>query len=73
MPTNDELTFRFAHHPPRDNTTIEAHQKVRESFTALSHIVNDLLPEGREKACAITHLEEAAMWSNASIARNGDK
>jgi hypothetical protein len=30
------------------------------------------LPEGREKALAVTHLEEVMMWSNAAIARQAD-
>lgn len=28
------------------------------------------LPDGREKALAITKLEECSMWSKAAVARN---
>jgi hypothetical protein len=29
-----------------------------------------MLPDGREKALAFTHLEEVTMWANAAIARD---
>lgn len=31
----------------------------------------ELVPDGREKATAITKLEEFMMWANAGIARAG--
>ena len=35
----------------------------------LAHHFNDVLPDGREKAVALTKIEEAMFWANASIAR----
>jgi hypothetical protein len=32
-------------------------------------MLNELVPDSREKSLAITHLEEAVMWANAGIAR----
>jgi hypothetical protein len=69
--TDGDLRRRFKHHPPRDEKTIEHHQHVRSGCTELALCLNDLLPEGREKSLAITHLEEVMMWSNAAIARAG--
>lgn len=67
----EDLRSRFTYHPPKDNATIAAHATVRDSARALAELLNDLLPEGREKSLAITRLEEVVMWGNAAIARNG--
>lgn len=42
---------------------------VREQCRMLAHDLNDWLPEGREKALAITNLEQVMFWANAAIAR----
>ena len=39
---------------------------------ALASVLNDTLPEGREKSLAMTKLEEVMFWSNASIARQSE-
>ena len=36
----------------------------------LAYLIDDLCPKSREKSLAITKIEEAMMWANASIARN---
>lgn len=36
---------------------------------AFAEEMNQVLPEGREKALAFTALEEAMMWGNAAVAR----
>lgn len=71
--TDDELEKRFGYH--RDTPeTIEKHQDIRGNFLDLAKMLNELLPEllpeGREKSLAFTSLQEAAMWSNASVACN---
>lgn len=67
-----DLDNRFAYHPPKDDATREAHERVRTLCRALAEELNRMLPEGREKSLAVTHLEEVAMWSNAAIARRAD-
>lgn len=67
----DDIDNRFAYHAPRDEHTNEAHEFFRSECGRLAHAINDhpLVPEGREKSLAVTHLEEAMMWVNAAIAR----
>lgn len=64
-----ELAHRFEHHPPKDSITIDRHHKVRVAALALAVAIDELVPDGREKATALTKTEEAMMWANAGIAR----
>ena len=67
--TNDELRKRFGYHRANEQT-IPMHREIRSLFLDLAEELNDLLPEGREKSCALTALQEAAMWSHAAVACN---
>lgn len=67
--TND-ITRRFEHHPPKDAFAIRRHEDTRSETRELAKFYEATLPEGREKALALTKLEEALMWANASIARD---
>ena len=42
---------------------------MRESCDQLAAALDDLLPDGREKAVALTKVEEAMFWANAAVAR----
>jgi hypothetical protein len=69
---NEEITHRFAYHPPQNNTTVTAHETVRKRLGDLAQELDALLPDDRprEKTLTHTHLEEAMMWANAAIARS---
>jgi hypothetical protein len=69
MVSDDELTERFAHHPPSEQRIADAHQAIRENFLELAVKMNDWLPEGREKSVVFTKLEEAMFWANGAVAR----
>ena len=71
MDTKD-LENRFKFHPAKDEIIKLNHQEIRTSCLHLSQVIDKLVPEGREKALAITKLEEVMMWANAGIARNND-
>lgn len=68
MEVNDIRT-RFTYHPP-DAAKAAKHMSIRQACMNLAHNLNDLLPDGREKSLAVTHLEEVMMWANASLARS---
>ena len=70
MATTEELDRRFTYHPP-DEHTRDLHNEWRTHERWYADHINDL-PGGdtREKALALTALEEATFWVHAHIARN---
>lgn len=65
----EDIENRFAFHAALTDEKREAHTSVRQTCHALAKFLNEKLPEGREKALAITHLEEVMFWGNAALAR----
>lgn len=68
--TPSDIEHRFAFHAAATEEKRDEHTSVRQNCRALADFLNDKLPEGREKALAITHLEEVMFWGNAAIARS---
>jgi hypothetical protein len=64
---SDEIDHRFTYHAPTP-TRVVLHEDVRRDCRELAHVLNETLPEGREKSLALTHLQEVMMWANAAIA-----
>lgn len=64
-----DLDHRFAFHAATTEEKRMEHTSVRAGCAQLAARLNDLLPEGREKALAMTKLEEVMMWGNAALAR----
>lgn len=65
----DDLKRRFTYHPPVDDQPAR-YEALRAKALELAELVNELCPDSREKSLAVTSLEQAVMWANASIARN---
>jgi hypothetical protein len=67
-----DIEHRFAFHAASRQEKRDEHTSARQGCRQLADHLNDLLPEGREKALAITKLEEVMFWANAAIARSTD-
>ncbi|QFG08629.1 hypothetical protein PBI_VANISOA_48 [Mycobacterium phage Vanisoa] len=65
-----DITHRFAFHAATTAEKKAEHGTVRTTIADAAHELDALVPPGREKALAITKLEEAMFWANAAIARN---
>lgn len=65
------LAKRFRFYPAEDQVTRDKHETVRMVCSTAATALDGLCPDGREKSLAMTALEEAMMWANAAIARDG--
>ena len=63
-----EIESRFVAHKTYDIQNKKMENVRDECLATARHIVRNV-PEGREKALALTALEEAMFWANAGIAR----
>jgi hypothetical protein len=67
-----DIEHRFAFHAASRQEKADEHTSARQGCRQLADKLNELLPEGREKSLAITHLETVMFWANAAIARAVD-
>jgi len=65
----DRLHNSFTYHPPLDDQP-KRYECIRNFGKTLAIAIAECAPDSRERALAITKLEEAVMWANAAIARN---
>jgi hypothetical protein len=65
----EEIEKRFTFHPAKDDQP-ERYEKLREEAKKLAMSITQFCPPSRERALALTNLEQAMMWANAGIARN---
>ena len=63
-----DLEHRFSYHPPRPDQ-VPRYEAIRQAAKEFAELVADLCPQGRERALALTHLEQSVMWANAGISR----
>ena len=66
---NERIENAFTYHAPKDGQP-EKYQAIREKAKELAYLIDELVPDGREKSLAQTNLEQATMWANAGIARS---
>jgi len=64
-----DIERRFAFHSATTLQRQEGHAAIRDNCRWLANQLNEVLPDGREKSLAITHLEEVMFWGNAALAR----
>lgn len=65
----EQLKRNFTHHPPKEGQ-VEKYVDIRSEALHFANLIDGLCPNSREKSLAITKIEEAVFWANASIARN---
>ena len=65
----DDLEHKFTYHPPTGDQP-KKYEDIRERALYLALFFNANCPSSRELSLAITHIEEAVFWANASIARS---
>lgn len=64
-----DLANRFTYHAPKEGQP-EKYEMMRSIALSFSTVINEMVPDSREKALALTKLEEVVFWANAGIARN---
>ena len=62
-----DVNERFRFHPATPATGPK-HEEIRERHRELALWVLANVPNGRERALALTALQEAMMWANAGVA-----
>lgn len=68
-PFLSELQRRFTYHSPKPDQP-ERYELLRRKGGELAILIAECVRDSRERATAITKLEEAIFWANAGIARN---
>jgi hypothetical protein len=63
------LKKRFTYHPPKGDQA-DRYVEIRDKAHDFATLILAKTPGSREQSLALTKLEEAVMWANASIARN---
>lgn len=66
---SDELLDRFRYHAP-SQLGVGRHSALTDALFKAAEAINEICPEGREKALALTNLEQAKFWASAGVARN---
>ena len=59
----------FAYHSPSIDALSDLTQ-IREAFSRLSDLIEQLAPDCRERSIALTNLEQSAMWAIKAIVHN---
>lgn len=63
-----DIERNFTYHPPREGQP-EKFEKIRNEAKKLAMTINSECDPSRELSLALTNLEQAVFWANASIAR----
>ena len=67
--TKDQIEDRVTYHKPSE-LGVQRHEELSKAAAHFMHVVNTVVPEGREKSLAMTNIEQAKMWASAGVARN---
>lgn len=64
--TEKEIKNNFTYHTPSADMP-KKFETLREKAKELAFLIEELVPNGREKSLAHTKLQEVIMWANAGI------
>lgn len=64
-----EIERRFGYHKANE-VTAPLHQELRAQFIDFADVLDNLLPDSREKSLAFTSLQETLLWCQAAVACN---
>lgn len=67
--TRAEIESRMTYHGPSERG-IRRHAELSSLFSEIMRQIDEIVPAGREKSIAFTHLEEAKMMASAGVARD---
>lgn len=67
--SNQTIENNFTYHALSQDK-IDVTNCIRLNAKDLALSIDEVCPNSREKSLAMTKLEEAVMWANASVARN---
>lgn len=69
--SEEEINNRFGFHKATiegPEATVPKHADLRQAFMQFAKELDELAPDGRYKALALTSLEESSMWFHKAIA-----
>ncbi|BCG57474.1 Acb2/Tad1 domain-containing protein [Paenibacillus sp. URB8-2] len=66
---NPQIENNFSYHAPKEGQP-EKYETIRSKAKELAYLIDQECPKSREASVAMTKLEEAVFWANASVARN---
>jgi hypothetical protein len=69
-PVSEDIRNRAGYHKANDDTA-PLHTAIRKVTQDFMHLLDGLVPDGREKSLAMTNAEQAMFWANAAVARQG--
>jgi len=67
--TNPQIENNFKYHAPKAGQP-EIYEEIRNKAKELAELIDEEVPNSREKALGMTNLEQAVMRANAGVARN---
>ena len=70
--TNYEIDWNFRYHAPTPDK-IPKYEELRAAFKTLAIAIHEKCPNSRERSIALTNLETAMFWANASVARHPEQ
>lgn len=68
MNVNTVLETNFTYHASSENQ-VDRYKILRDKAKELAYAIDERCQSSREKSLALTNLEQAVFWANASIAR----